>query len=335
MWTIRKCQNTNHCAYDNCTEELQNACGGAFCTEHEIAYGTKCCIRTCHNERVARTLACAGHQGAWKKYKQDHSHAAYSGVRRLLQRIEENLPWQQRTTQPAARAHDNHEDDDDPPPRAHFFGSSKFYCVETVCAPCGVVIAWTKFNKSESPTHILNFLQSIFPTRESRLSYVCIDKACRVLRTAIANGTWRTVWRDTTRFIVDAYHYRNHRLTDFLCRKWCNPAPLNGSAPNLVRIAYDKNGRPYLQRAYNTQACEQLNAWLGGFESILKQMKIGNFDWFLHAMLFYHTQQVIAKQRNQEKVEQIQQDEEEEDEEEEKGPVRHWHTVDENDEDDD
>jgi hypothetical protein len=39
-----------------------------------------------------------------------------------------------------------------------------------------------------------------------------------------------------------------------------------------------------------------LNAWLGGFESILKRMTPGNFNWFLHTMLFYHTQYVIKKQ---------------------------------------
>jgi hypothetical protein len=45
------------------------------------------------------------------------------------------------------------------------------------------------------------------------------------------------------------------------------------------------------------QACEQLNAWLGGFEPILKRMTPGNFNWFLHTMLFYHTQCVIDKQQ--------------------------------------
>ena len=45
------------------------------------------------------------------------------------------------------------------------------------------------------------------------------------------------------------------------------------------------------------QACEQLNAWLGGFEPILKRMTPGNFNWFLHTMLFYHTQHVIQKQQ--------------------------------------
>jgi hypothetical protein len=45
----------------------------------------------------------------------------------------------------------------------------------------GVVIAWTKFDKAESPTNILKFLEEVFPTEESRPAYICIDKACQVL----------------------------------------------------------------------------------------------------------------------------------------------------------
>jgi hypothetical protein len=47
---------------------------------------------------------------------------------------------------------------------------------------------------------------------------------------------------------------------------------LDGSAPNLVILDYDKHGQPYYKRAFNTWACEQLNAWLGGFESIMRKM---------------------------------------------------------------
>ena len=49
------------------------------------------------------------------------------------------------------------------------------------------------------------------------------------------------------RFTVDAYHYINHQVADYLCWKYCNPSPGDASAPNLVVMAYDKNGRPYLK----------------------------------------------------------------------------------------
>ena len=96
---------------------------------------------------------------------------------------------------------------------------------------------------------------------------------------------------------MDSYHYINHCTTDYLCCKYCNPAPLNGSAPNLVEIVEDKNGQSHYKRAFNTQASEQLNACIGGFESILKRMAVGNFNWFLHTMLFVHTERVIEKKK--------------------------------------
>ena len=72
---------------------------------------------------------------------------------------------------------------------------------------------------------------------------------------------------------------------------------MDGSAPNLVIIEHDRDGVPHYKRAFNTQACEQLNAWLGGFDSVLRRMTVGNFNWFLHAMLSYHTWMVMEKQQ--------------------------------------
>jgi hypothetical protein len=114
-----------------------------------------------------------------------------------------------------------------------------------------------------------------------------------------------------TRFIVNTFHYIGHCATDYLCRTYCNPSPADGSAPNLVIIEYDQNGHPYAKRAFNTQVCEQLNAWLGGFESILKWMKPGNFNWFLHAMLFYHTKHVITRQKSKSKSQEVNHDDDE------------------------
>ena len=48
--------------------------------------------------------------------------------------------------------------------------------------------------------------------------------------------------------------------------KWYNPALLDGSAPNLVIAETDRQDHVVYKRAFNTQACEQLTAWIGGFE---------------------------------------------------------------------
>lgn len=52
--------------------------------------------------------------------------------------------------------------------------------------------------------------------------------------------------------------------------------------------------------------CEQLNAWIGGFESILKRMTPANFDWLLHVMLVYHTQFVLKKQQKRQNAQNAQ-----------------------------
>jgi uncharacterized Zn finger protein (UPF0148 family) len=186
-----------HCAYNDCTSALINARGGVFCPFHETQYGAQCRIHGCQRTKKNPTQACEQHQSEWRKYIQNHSHETLSGVRRILRRSGENMPWQaniQRNVQPHDQEIDSNASELQ---RKHYFSPSHFYCVETICAPCGVVIAWTKFAKAESPTNILNFLGSVYPTEESRPDYVCIDKACLVLRTCIANRSWEE-WKNTT-----------------------------------------------------------------------------------------------------------------------------------------
>jgi hypothetical protein len=239
------------CSIDDCTTDLENHRGGVFCEYHQVQFGARCRVRGCNDNKVAGTQACERHEAQWNTHIRTHNRQTFSGAKRMLQtqRPGNNSPWL-RNASGYSQPHDQPVDE---PERKNYFTASRFYCVETICAPCGVVIAWAKFAKAESPTNILQFLESVYPTEESRPEYVCIDKACLVLRTAIANGSWESVWEPTTRFIVDSYHYINHRSSDYMCRKWCNPAPLNGSAPNLVVVAEDNRGNPYYKRAFNTQ----------------------------------------------------------------------------------
>lgn len=277
---------------------LSNARGEAFCDYHVQQWGNKCRVVDCGGTNVAGTWACAQHQPDWKRYKEAHSRSNLSGVRRAVSRPNEHQPWQNPHRIAEVQAHDqpppdDHEDGSTQ--RKHFFGPARYYCTETACYPCGLAIAWSLFNKSESPSNILRFLAFIFPTPESRTSFVCIDKGCQVFRTAIANGSFNTTWKDT-RFIVDTYHYSNHKRTDELCRTWCNPTPLDGSNPNLVEEVQDNSGVLRMRRLFNTQASEQLNSWLAGYAQILKRMTAFNFRWFLHAILYFHTKRILRKQ---------------------------------------
>ncbi|KAJ3494541.1 hypothetical protein NLJ89_g10785 [Agrocybe chaxingu] len=238
-----------HCAFEDCTNELANARGDPFCIMHEIAYGNRCHMVDCHEPKVFGTLACNQHQNKWNQHRQSKSKPELNGLRCVIRQHGALLPWQQQQ-QPQDQPHDEDQPDNQ---------------------------AWTLFAKSESPTNILNWLLEVYPTEESRPSYICIDKACMVLRTAVRSGAFADHWINTSRFIVDTYHYTNHKATDVLCREWCNPAPLDNSAPNLVGEEIDANGVVRKVRKFNTEAAEQLNSWLAGYESILKQMVLRNF----------------------------------------------------------
>ncbi|KAF8233547.1 hypothetical protein L208DRAFT_1555270, partial [Tricholoma matsutake] len=183
-------------------------------------------------------------------YIAQHKRQSAPGFRRITQRPAENLPWISRNEQ-TEQPHDEPMEETE---HKNYFSAPSFYCVEIICAPCGVVVAWAKFPKAESPTNILAFLEKVFHTEESRPDYICIDKACLVLQTVLRNGSWERAWEMTTQFIVDAYHYINHQNDDQLCKKWCNPAPADGSAPNLVVEAKDKQGKSCFRHAFNTQA---------------------------------------------------------------------------------
>ena len=59
-----------------------------------------------------------------------------------------------------------------------------------------------------------------------------------------------------------------------------------------------------------------MNAWLGGFQPILNRMTPGNFNWFLHSLLFLHTERVIEAQENKRKRQNRADEDEDEDEDE-------------------
>lgn len=173
----------------------------------------------------------------------------------------------------------------------HRFRAGKIYCVQTVQYACGVTIGWGKCYRSESPSQVIELLTSIFPTLESRPSYIFYDNACKLLAHIVSNDEHHP-WLRSTRFLCDSWHYINHRATDILCRWWCNSAPADGSQPDLVISEADANGNVQSTRAFNTETAEQLNAWLSGYEGPLRQMTNSNFDFTMHVLMLMYKEDV-------------------------------------------
>ena len=79
-----------------------------------------------------------------------------------------------------------------------------------------------------------------------------------------------------------------------LCRIWCNPAPANGTQPDLIIALKDTNSHVHLTRAFNSETTEQLNVWLSGFEASMRQMTVSNFDFFMHSIMLIYKEAVEA-----------------------------------------
>ncbi|KAF4596425.1 hypothetical protein EYR38_007812 [Pleurotus pulmonarius] len=249
-----------HCAMAVCEVGLLNAQTGVFCKAHQLEMGVRCRMKDCVRVKVAGTQACLNHQEQWRVYRARYANSSLLGVQRMLRRAqEERQEWLPVGGGAEAPEHDNLEEQEVEQVSGtkynNYFSAPRFYCVETIWAPCGVVLAWRKFAKSEGVAKILRFLEDVYPDPASRPSYIAIDKGCALLKHIVRQGHW-PAWEPTTRIIVDSYHYINHRVTDHLCRTWCNPAPLNGAAPNLVVVDEDKEGNPYYKRAFNTQVSD-------------------------------------------------------------------------------
>ncbi len=130
-----------HCAADNCTADLLNTYGEAFCATHVTQFGNQCCVVSCGNRKVQGTQACPQHQQDWSWYRQAQTKSTLAGVCRMLNHPNENLAWNQsieREVQP-------HDEEVLDVQHKNYFSPAQFYCVETICTPCGVVVAWTKF----------------------------------------------------------------------------------------------------------------------------------------------------------------------------------------------
>ena len=164
-----------YCAYDNCTDSLKNARGGVFCRQHGRLCGNLCHMHDCNNPKAPPSHTCTQHQDHWYQHVIQYGRQSLLGIHRFVRHsAEEHLAWLLTFNRQVQHHDEEHTAETQ---KDNYFVAPCFY----YCAPCGVVIAWTKFAKAESPINILNFLDSVYPTSELQPNYICINKTCMVL----------------------------------------------------------------------------------------------------------------------------------------------------------
>lgn len=265
---------------------------------------TLCGIIPCGQPTTPTTGVTCGnvaHQNWFRSYSKRFGRLSFPGVRRVIRRQNNPAPGANPFTLNIEQQLPNLGDTPGNEV-SHTFRARSVYCVQTIQWACGIPIGWGKCYNSESTPQVLSIITRIWQGVENlRPSFMAYDDACDLLRHITTQNDTHG-WLQSTKFIVDAWHYIGHRASDILCRLWCNPAPTNGSQPDLVIVEKDIHGQPHSTRAFNTETAEHFNAWLTGFETQLSQMSQVNFDFFLHSLFLLFKDDVekrISKRRQE------------------------------------
>ncbi|KAJ7460398.1 hypothetical protein B0H11DRAFT_2160461 [Mycena galericulata] len=243
------------CALDDCKGPLANYKNGRFCETHldrRDICGIIPCGRPVHS---IGALTCDDQTHVdWHKQYEDRFHRlSFPGVQRVIRRQNEE---ENQSRGPCLQVQLQALGDTAGEQVVHTFKAKSIYCLQTVQCACRIPIGWGKCYRAESTPQVLAILNEIWKNDpQSRPGFIAYDKACDLLRHIVTQNP-NDLWLQTTKFIVDAWHYIGHQATDIHCRTRCNPAPTNGTQPDLVLAAEDDNGVVHQTRAFNTETAE-------------------------------------------------------------------------------
>ncbi|KAJ7912590.1 hypothetical protein B0H13DRAFT_1613336 [Mycena leptocephala] len=282
------------CAISICEGPLVNYKNGRFCKDH-LEMSSICGIIPCGRPvHSAGAVTCddESHKEWHQKYLNRFSRLSFPGVQRVVRRQagqnEANVPQTGPTLHSELPELQGTAGDN----VVHTFRARTTYCLQTVQWSCGCPIGWGKCYRSESSSQVLKIIDKIWEAHPDCMpSFLAYDDACNLLRHIVTQHP-NSPWIHSAKLIVDAWHYIGHRASDILCRIWCNPAPTNGSQPDLISVTVDNNGRTHTTRAFNTETAEQLNAWLNGYEAQLRQMSNINYDFAVHVLMLLYKELV-------------------------------------------
>ncbi|KAJ7189095.1 hypothetical protein C8R46DRAFT_877355, partial [Mycena filopes] len=156
-----------------------------------------------------------------------------------------------------------------------FFGRRSTHNEQLSCYSCGIIAGRATFFGSEAPNAVREFWMKLFPTKASLPAVLWHDNNCSIVK-MLRNDTneyLRTYFKDVA-LPVDVFHFKcKHKEGDIDCGAHCNPYIW----PELR--TEDGKWR------FNSSAAEQTNAWFGGFQSIVREMAVERFNFFLDEMI--------------------------------------------------
>ena len=154
------------------------------------------------------------------------------------------------------------------------------YNEQTLVQPCGVIYARATMYGAEAVSNFLVMVKNVFSVPGAqKLEHIFYDTNCDAKQQAMKDP-----WFDDVGMCVDVWHFLNkHKVTRQFCQDNCNPAMY----PELE----SEPGKWF----FNTSVAEQTNTWLGGYQSMCREMLPAKFDLFLDEMIRLRNVETIAR----------------------------------------
>ncbi|KAH6899597.1 hypothetical protein BKA70DRAFT_1115499 [Coprinopsis sp. MPI-PUGE-AT-0042] len=152
---------------------------------------------------------------------------------------------------------------------------------QILATSCGIILGRDTMITAESMPACAEFVKRICGKRKCGMpQHLIYDNNCSFSKHVADDPVFAK-----TGLAVDVFHFDcKHSKTDEYCRQNCNPAHF----PELR----GENGKGWW---FNTSICEQINAWLGGFHSMVREMYEDRYDFFLDEMIIMRNEATLAK----------------------------------------
>ncbi|KAJ7708797.1 hypothetical protein B0H17DRAFT_916967, partial [Mycena rosella] len=256
------------CNVHNCKIRLATT-QDRFCPTH-VGKSLECCIDGCTSPAGSGHLTCSlpAHR-TWENDRNVKNVAMLQLGRRLARA---GLPTSSQTNNPSTNNPNA--------PRGRV--SRRWTHNEQLFVRCcGIIISRATFYGAEGVVGHKEFLKTTFPPQFPRAmpSFIYYDNNCNLLKHLLASGDH---YFDHVGLPIDIFHATNHH-DDLFCTTHNSPALF----PELT----DAEGKP----VFNSSVAEQTNAWFGGYQSIVREMSVPRYNFYLDEMIALRNRFLVAE----------------------------------------
>ncbi|KIM76724.1 hypothetical protein PILCRDRAFT_77520 [Piloderma croceum F 1598] len=280
------------CSVQDCTISLADQ-QDWFCTIHEDLK-LKCCIYACSMPAEPRHLTCT-HPSHRAFERSKEVNPALFTLRRRMDRaglseipIAGTLPsdspiFLSSSSSASAPSHSNSA-------VSQLKGRTSRHWThneQLFVRPCEVLVSRATFFGSEGVSGVKDFLKVTFPPSfpGSLPSYIFYDNN-RNLVAHLLNT--QDSYFDNVGLPTDVFHATTkHSETDHLSQVHCNPA--------RFRELIGENNK----WIFNSSAAEQVNRWFGAFQSIVREMPVSKYNFYLDEMIAIRNRFIVSELHRQ------------------------------------